>query len=151
MRYILDDEGYIKDLSFDGAFTCNGKGCLLYEGDIPEGYESLDDWATNSNIRAFFISNGNLIYSEERDQYLIDLWDREIGLNDNYGIGRISNKEIILSQLLTLISIWTFHIGALFCNKKNRETVNNNFQSDANNIFEVSKLFSFFPVGNAFS
>lgn len=102
MRYILDDEGYIKDLSFDSAFTCNGKRCLLYEGDIPDGYESLDDWATNSNIRAFFISNGNLTYSEERDQYLIDLWDREIGLNDNqinyvYGYCRTQGGMITLT------------------------------------------------------
>lgn len=101
MRYILDDDGYIESVSFDAHIICKEKECTIYSGNIPTGYKSLEDWATNSNIRAFFISNNNLTYDSERDTYLKTLWESELGLEDNR-INVINGNSRIQSGLVTI-------------------------------------------------
>ena len=70
MRYILDDLGYIEEISFGGTIECNCKTCTEYNGTIPKGYESLCEWAENVNIRAYKIVDGNLVYDENREKKL---------------------------------------------------------------------------------
>lgn len=69
MRYILDDNGYVSICS-DNNIVCGGKECTEYTGAIPEGYDSLEDWVQNANIRAYHIVNGNLTLDEYEDEYL---------------------------------------------------------------------------------
>ena len=74
MRYILDDNGYIDSISCT-PFECKDKGCTEYTGTIPEGYSSLEEWATTANIRAYKIVNGNLTFDGARDTALQAEWD----------------------------------------------------------------------------
>lgn len=79
MRYILDDLGYIEEVSFY-QMVCNDKTCTEYTGTIPEGYETLEEWAKNANIRAYKIVDGNLTYDSDRDTALQEEWSK---CNDN--------------------------------------------------------------------
>lgn len=62
MRYELDDKGYVCKV----FFGCFSGTCTLYEGETPTGYTTLEEWATNANIRAYKIVDGNLIHDSER-------------------------------------------------------------------------------------
>ena len=45
MRIIYDpDTDKVLAVSFGAAVTCNGVDCVEYEGEVPSGYESLEDW-----------------------------------------------------------------------------------------------------------
>ena len=70
MRYELCENGYINKV----FFGCHSGTCTLYEGNIPEGYNSLEEWADNANIRAYKIVDGNLVYDSERDNALQEEW-----------------------------------------------------------------------------
>ena len=76
MRYILDNEGYV-ELCSKTHIECNGRGCTEYTGTIPSGYETIEDWVNNANIRAYKIVNGNLIYDPDRDYKLILQYDED--------------------------------------------------------------------------
>lgn len=69
MMYILDDLGYIEEFS-PYHISCNNKNCVEYTGNIPEGYETLEEWVINANIRAYKIVEGNLVFDAERDAEL---------------------------------------------------------------------------------
>jgi hypothetical protein len=73
MRYILDDSGYIYSVSCN-PIECNNKGCTGYTGAVPEGYDSLEHWATTANIRAYKIVSGNLTYDSTRAAALEEEW-----------------------------------------------------------------------------
>lgn len=66
MRYILDDDGYVKYCS-ETEMTCENKSCTLYEGAIPSGYSSIKEWATKARITAYKIVDGNLVYDSTRN------------------------------------------------------------------------------------
>ena len=66
MRYLLDTEGYIA-IASSNRIECESQRCIGYKGTIPEGYSSVEEWATNANIRAYYIDdNGNLALDEAR-------------------------------------------------------------------------------------
>jgi hypothetical protein len=74
MFYILDDSGYIEATS-SHFIECKNKTCTEYKGTIPSGYDSLDDWVLNANIRAYKIdSSGNLVFDAGRDATLKTQW-----------------------------------------------------------------------------
>lgn len=57
MRYTLDANGYINAVSF-GAYLGN---CTEYTGEVPSGYKTLEEWASDDCIQAYYIdSDGNL-------------------------------------------------------------------------------------------
>ena len=66
MRYELCENGYINKV----FFGCHSGSCTLYEGIIPDGYETLEEWAEKANIRAYKIVNGNLVYDSAKDEEL---------------------------------------------------------------------------------
>jgi len=76
MRYILDNNGYIEAVSCT-EISCSNKSCTAYTGAIPEGYDSLEDWAQNANIRAYKIVDGNLTYDDYEDEYLKAIYEEE--------------------------------------------------------------------------
>lgn len=66
MRYLLDNEGYIAVAS-SNRIECDTQRCIGYKGTIPDGYFSLEEWATTANIRAYYIdTNGNLKLDQAR-------------------------------------------------------------------------------------
>ncbi len=69
MRYILDSSGYIDSVSCN-QFECKDKTCKAYTGTVPSGYDSLEDWVLNANIRAYKIVSGNLTYDSTKDTNL---------------------------------------------------------------------------------
>lgn len=76
-RYVLDVDGYIANF----YFGCYGENCIAYEGSVPEGYESLEDWYNNANIRAYKIIDDNLVYDENRDNELQIIYEQEAEKN----------------------------------------------------------------------
>ena len=78
MRYILDDLGYIEEISFGGYIECNNKTCTEYTGEVPEGYDSLIDWVEKANIRAYYLLDGNLTYDADKDAELQVLYSEEL-------------------------------------------------------------------------
>ena len=77
MRYILDSDGYIEEISFGAEIICNDKNCTEYTGTIPNKYESLLEWAENANIRAYKIVENNLVYDAARDSELQVIFEQE--------------------------------------------------------------------------
>lgn len=70
MFYILDNLGYIEATS-SHYIECDNKTCTEYKGAIPDGYDSLDDWVLNANIRAYKIdTSGNLAFDSAREAAL---------------------------------------------------------------------------------
>lgn len=62
MRYIADESGYLKEVSFGATITCGGQGCTAYTGSVPNGYSSLADWYCQENDKLYRwkIVSGNL-------------------------------------------------------------------------------------------
>jgi hypothetical protein len=86
MRYILDDRGYVKYCS-NTYITCENKTCTSYEGVLPEGYKTLEEWVQNANIRAYKIVSGNLVYDSAEDARLQQEYANNsimLNFNDNY-------------------------------------------------------------------
>jgi hypothetical protein len=52
------------------------KSCNEYKGTIPSGYDTLEEWATTANIRAYKIISGNLVYDEARNTELENEWEK---------------------------------------------------------------------------
>lgn len=73
MRYELDVDGFI----YKVFFGCGSGYCTAYTGSVPSGYSSLEQWADTANIRAYYLVNGNLTFSEARDYELKYLWSVE--------------------------------------------------------------------------
>lgn len=97
MRYILDDRGYVKYCS-DAYFNCENKSCALYEGIVPAGYGTIEEWANTANIRAYKIVNGNLVYDSTEDARLqeeykrVGICDSETPTNDYLNGKRVYKK-----------------------------------------------------------
>lgn len=63
MRYKIDWNGYVSAV----AFGCYLDNSLEYKGEVPIGYSSLDEWATNACINAYYLdSSGNLVIDYEK-------------------------------------------------------------------------------------
>lgn len=79
MRYILDSSGYVESVSCT-PFNCKNQSCKEYTGTIPSGYDTLEEWALNANIRAYKITNNNLVYDAAKDEALQAEWaNKEAG------------------------------------------------------------------------
>lgn len=115
MRYILDSSGYVESVSCT-PFNCHDKSCTEYKGSIPSGYDTLQEWATTANIRAYKITNNNLVYDSAKDAELQAEWAKKSGVEyfstDEVRIGEwIDGKSIyrkvIQTTLPSATSSWT--------------------------------------------
>lgn len=97
MKYILDSSGYVESASCN-PISCDDKVSQEYTGTIPSGYDSLDDWILNANIRAYKITNGNLVYDAARDEELQAEWAKNPNMlfeSETGATGSVSlNKSI---------------------------------------------------------
>lgn len=77
MHYILDNEGFIEEVSFGGIIECKNNTCSEYTGKVPTGYSSLEDWHLEANIRAYKIVDGDLVFDANKDYKLRVTYERE--------------------------------------------------------------------------
>lgn len=66
MRYIADESGCLKEVSFGAIIACGGQDCTAYTGDVPDGYSSLADWYMQEcdKLYRWKIVDGNLVLDE---------------------------------------------------------------------------------------
>lgn len=62
MRYIADENGYLKEISFGAVIVCGDASCVEYAGSVPAGYDSLEDWfvAVGETLYQWKIVDGEL-------------------------------------------------------------------------------------------
>lgn len=62
MRYIVNSDGYLMQVSFGADIACDGQNCTEYTGTVPDGYDSLEDWYSQESEKLYRwkISSGNL-------------------------------------------------------------------------------------------
>lgn len=97
MKYILDSTNYIEEISFGASIICNNNTCTEYEGNLPSGYASLEEWADNANIRAYYLVNGNLTYDSVKDTALQEEWEEETEENAPATQGDLVLKQDVLT------------------------------------------------------
>lgn len=68
MRYILNNEGYVYDISFGADIYCDLGDCKQYTGEIPSGFNSLEQWHDEEieRLNAWKIVEGNLVFDESK-------------------------------------------------------------------------------------
>lgn len=44
MRYIVNSNGYLQEVSFGAEIRCGNQNCTEYTGGVPTGYDSLEEW-----------------------------------------------------------------------------------------------------------
>lgn len=115
MRYKLDASGYVCAVSFG----CYLDDCTEYTGAIPTGYKTLDDWASNACIQAYYIDpNGNLVIdfarktecenkqAQEAIDYAPllrkDLYETDEVLDSQYVRQTATGKVIVLEDIKTI-------------------------------------------------
>ena len=62
MRYITDENDYLKEVAFGCLLSCGGYECTEYTGSVPSGYTSLENWYLNESEKLYRwkIVNGEL-------------------------------------------------------------------------------------------
>lgn len=89
MRYEIDENNYITAV----YFNCNSGKCAEYTGNIPDRYTSLEEWASNATIEAYYLVDGNLTYDSVRDQELQAKWAEELENRPEGTVTIIDNLE----------------------------------------------------------
>lgn len=62
MRYIVDTDGHVKQVSFGADILCDNATCTEYTGDVPKEYKTLEDWYLSEaeKLYRWKIVEGNL-------------------------------------------------------------------------------------------
>ena len=93
MRYILDKEGYIYNVSFGAEIECSLGTCTEYKGEVPDEFETLNEWhdtqIQENKLNAWKIVDGNLTFDTNRDYKLRMLHEQE-----EYENGYVTRKEL---------------------------------------------------------
>ena len=68
MRYITDDAGYLREVSFGADIDCDDGTCTEYTGTVPAAYESIEDWYifNADRLHQWQIVGGNLVEDGSR-------------------------------------------------------------------------------------
>lgn len=102
MRYILDENNYIKAVSFGSLIICDGAYCTEYTGSVPSGYSSLGEWASNAVIQAYYISAGELVYDAAKEAEIEATAAEEAEYNENATRGFVRDNFVsVNAQSLT--------------------------------------------------
>ena len=68
LRYILDKNGYVCHASLGGLVVCDLGECTEYEGEVPNGYSTIEEWfdGESDKLNAWKIVEDNLVFDENR-------------------------------------------------------------------------------------
>lgn len=94
MRYILNNENYIEEISFSNEIECNSKTCTEYMGIVPTGYNSLLEWSEIAVIQAYKVVDGNLTHDPDKETALLNEW----------AIQETRNKPEVIGNKVTSIN-----------------------------------------------
>ena len=102
MRYILNSEGYIYDIAFGTEIECDLGTSILYAGEVPTGYSTLEEWHDGEidKLNAWKIVDGNLVFDNARYNELQSEWEKEATENKQIVKKDLKNIE----QMLTSVS-----------------------------------------------
>ena len=103
MRYILDDNNYIEAVSCT-PFNCKDKSCKEYTGAVPANYNSIEEWATTANIRAYYLVDGNLTLDAARAAELEAEWEIEAINKELY---YVKGEKYAFEAPDTYNAVWT--------------------------------------------
>lgn len=83
-RYILDSDGYICHGSFGGLIVCNLGECTEYNGEIPNGYSTIEEWFDGEidKLNAWKIIENNLVFDENKYNELQIKYQKELEENE---------------------------------------------------------------------
>lgn len=75
LRYILTNDGYIFHASFGGLVVCDLGECTEYNGEVPDGYSTIEEWHDGEidKLNAWKIVEGNLVFDENKYDELQEL------------------------------------------------------------------------------
>lgn len=114
VKYKLNIDGYVSAV----AFGCYMDNCAEYTGEVPTGYNNLDEWATKAYINAYYLDNGNLVLDQERLAYIKrkeaqdavdnapllrkDIYASDTILDSQYKKGTATGRVITLKDIQTI-------------------------------------------------
>lgn len=105
-RYILDSDGYICHGSFGCLIVCNLGECTEYNGEIPNGYSTIEEWFDGEidKLNAWKIIENNLVFDENKYNELQIKYQKELEENENATKGWVrkqANKteSIVIDEL----------------------------------------------------
>ncbi len=99
LRYILDKDGYVCHASLGGFIVCSLGECTEYKGEVPNGYETIEEWHDKEieRLNAWKIVDGNLVFDENRSYKLKILYEQQNNENScvtRKEMGMASTEEI---------------------------------------------------------
>lgn len=70
MRYITDENGYLREVSFGAEIDCDDGTCTEYTGAVPVAYETIEEWyiANADRLYQWQIVDGNLVEDGTRPE-----------------------------------------------------------------------------------
>ena len=93
MQYILNSEDFIEQIGFGTTIKYEDKESIPYIGNVPDNYESLDEWFNasieNNSLNAWKIVDNNLVFDENKYNELLSKYEEE---NNLYS--RPTRKEV---------------------------------------------------------
>lgn len=105
-RYILDSDGYICHGSFGGLIVCNLGECTEYDGEIPNGYSTIEEWFDGEidKLNAWKIIENNLVFDENKYNELQIKYQKELEENENATKGWVrkqgnKTESIVIDEL----------------------------------------------------
>ena len=140
LRYILTSDGYIFHASFGGLVVCDLGECTEYNGEVPEGYSTIEEWHDGEidKLNAWKIVEGNLVFDENKYNELQELceiqeeensnashkWVREqLGKTTDIIIDELSNK-VNGTSLIVLEDSGDYEIPEVVVSSETIEKVN---------------------------
>lgn len=158
MRYILNDEGYIYNVSFGAEIQCDLGTCTEYKGKVPDGYSSIEEWHDEEidKLNAWKIVDGNLVFDENRCYKLQIKYEQELEENSHITrkeLGMMSSEETaIYSDLFPSKSSNTDYIASADgTDNLSTEEVTLTVSKDTTNFIELDFIGNNFLPNTAFS
>lgn len=99
LRYILDKDGYVCHASLGGLIICDLGECTEYKGEVPDGYETIEEWHDKEieRLNSWKVVNGDLVFDANRDYKLKIIYEQENNENSHVTrkeLGMASTEEI---------------------------------------------------------
>ena len=106
LRYILDNDGYISHTSLGGLIVCNLGECTEYDGEIPNGYSTIEEWFDGEidKLNAWKIVENNLVFDENKYNELQIQYQKELEENETATKGWVrkqgnKTESIVIDEL----------------------------------------------------